>query len=166
MKIAIVGPGASGKDYLLNLHKDYLKVGIKYTTRPMRPGEIENITYYYINNQQFLEKLNNNEIVIYQHFKDLDWYYGFDSDEIKYKNCFILTPDEIKQLKDRENWYIIYLNVPEEIRIKRLTERSDFNDALKDRLNRDRKDFKNFDDFDLEIIEPNHINLLDFNLFF
>ena len=48
-KIILVGKAASGKDYF----KDYLtskglKPNISQTTRPMREGETEGKTYYYI----------------------------------------------------------------------------------------------------------------------
>ena len=48
-KIAIVGPGASGKDYLRKKMQDRgLVFGVSCTTRPAREGEIHGKDYYYL----------------------------------------------------------------------------------------------------------------------
>ena len=48
----IMGPSCSGKDTLFSEVSDYylgkLKQIVLYTTRPMRTGEIDGITYHFI----------------------------------------------------------------------------------------------------------------------
>ena len=67
-----------------------------------------------------------------------------------------MTPSGISNIKkeDRESSFIIYLNPAEEIRRKRLSERRDA-DSLERRLEADRKDFENFEDFDMVITNEN-----------
>lgn len=150
-KIAIVGPGASGKDTLIDKLNLQDKIGIKYTTRPIRPGEIRDQTYYYIKNSEFIEKINSGEMQIYQHFPQYDWYYGFDTNEFNTKNVFILTPFELQQLENRKEWFVLYLCPSVHIRRQRLLERADQNDNIEIRLQRDEKDFKGFRDYNLKV---------------
>jgi guanylate kinase len=172
-KIILVGPGASGKDYARELlvNKGYLKFGCTYTTRPKRNYEIDGKDYYFISKEEFLKKLNNDEFYTHMTFKDNEWYYGrtkkdFYDESIK---LIIMAPGDIKQIlkKDRNDCLIIYFNIPEYIRKARLSLRNDA-DKVERRLETDRNDFKDFDNFDVEVCKEDFvfedlINLLIIN---
>jgi guanylate kinase len=149
-KIILVGPGASGKDYLFDYLSNFYDRGIKYTTRPKRDNEIENYTYYYYNNNQFINMINNKEMSIYEHFEKQDWYYGYSQLELNTKELFIMTPNEIKQINDLSEYFIVYLNIDRYVRKFRLLNRSD-EDSIKNRLIADDESFKDFNTYDYVI---------------
>lgn len=152
-KIIIVGPGGSGKDFLRKkmVNKGF-EYGVSFTSRPPREGECEGVDYYY-REDDFFE--NNSDIFLeLQEFNG--WKYGISKGEFSVKNLFILSPAGIKSLPDsfREDSFVIYLNPPEEIRVKRLSERNDA-DSVDRRLIADRKDFFGFSDYDIVVTNEN-----------
>lgn len=150
-KIIVVAPGASGKDYLLNyLKKIGLKVGISYTTRPPRKNEKNGVDYHFISKEKFLEMTKNREFLEYNMFKD--WMYGTAKKTFQECDVFIMTPNVLSIL-NREEVYIVYLNIDEEVRRERLTRRNDKNDDTERRLRADFEDFKDFKDYDLMVLE-------------
>ena len=148
-KIIIVGPGGSGKDFLRKkMVGRGFEYGVSFTSRPPRDGESEGIDYYY-RDEDFFE--NNSDIFLeLQEFNG--WKYGISKGEFSVKNLFILSPAGLKSLPKnfRDDSFVIYLNPPEETRIKRLKERNDA-DNVERRLIADRKDFLNFSDYDIMI---------------
>lgn len=148
-KIIIVGPGGSGKDFLRKkMVGRGFEYGVSFTSRPPREGESEGIDYYY-RDEDFFE--NNSDIFLeLQEFNG--WKYGISKGEFSVKNLFILSPAGLKSLPKnfRDDSFVIYLNPPEETRIKRLKERNDA-DNVERRLIADRKDFLNFSDYDIMI---------------
>lgn len=153
-KIILVGPGASGKDYLFDYLSNFYDRGIKYTTRPKRENEILDYTYYYINNDKFINLLNSNEMVIHQLFEKQDWRYGYTKQELNTKQVFIMTPYEIKQIDNLSDYFIVYLNIDRETRKMRLLRRSD-QDSIKNRLIADDESFNNFVTYNYEITNEN-----------
>ena len=67
--------------------------------------------------------------------------------------------DDIRKLLinpiDRKKCTIIYLDIPLEIRRKRLEERGDLNDKIERRIKADEKDFEGFTDYDIIVNNPN-----------
>ena len=161
-KIIIVGKTASGKDFLLKEFKKLpeYKIGIKHTTRPMRNGEIEGVTYHYTCNTVFNLLVENKQINIYQDFFMPDakvWKYGFTNNTLESSNVLMFTPYELTLLsyEQRKEFIVIYLDIPIDIRRERLISRGDNNDSIERRLESDEKDFANFVDCDIKILDPN-----------
>lgn len=148
-KIIIVGPGGSGKDFLRKkMEEKGFMYGILFTSRPKRKEEVEGLDYFFRDEEFF--KLNSDIFLDIQIFNG--WYYGISKGEFYKKNLFVFTPSGIKSLTNdlRKSSFIIYLNPPEEFRIKRLKERNDA-DSFKRRLDADKKDFFGFSDYDIMI---------------
>jgi len=160
-KITLVGAATSGKDYLLN---GLVEIGLvpctKSTTRPIRNGEIRGVTYNYMDNESFVSDLDN--MVVYQKFEFLFdgmeklWYYGIHKQEFEKCQVCIMTPMEINSLttEERNACTVIYVNIDESIRRKRLEKRNDNNDSIDRRIESDAFDFKDFTDYDIEITDP------------
>ena len=68
-----------------------------------------------------------------------------------------MTPKGVSAINpiERKKCTIIYLDIPLEIRRKRLEERGDLNDKIERRLAADEKDFEGFTDFDIVVNNPN-----------
>lgn len=153
-RIALVGRAASGKDHARKLFMDrHFKHAISYTTRPERKDEANGIDYHFLSEEEFKKKIDNDEF--YEHVSFNGWHYGTSKRQFYSDDIFIMTPSGISKLKpeDRKNTFIIYFDVPYEIRKERLSKRSDA-DTVERRLEADDQDFKDFIDFDLRITTP------------
>jgi guanylate kinase len=148
-KIIIVGPGGSGKDFLRKkmVERGFV-YGVSFTSRPPREGEKEGIDYYYRDINFF--EVNEDIFLELQEFNE--WKYGISKGEFSIKNLFILSPAGLKSLPKtfRDESFVIYLNPPEDTRVKRLQERNDADDVER-RLIADQKDFFEFSDYDIMI---------------
>jgi guanylate kinase len=148
-KIIIVGPGGSGKDFLRKkMVERGFEYGVSFTSRPPREGEKEGIDYYYRDINFF--EANEDIFLEIQEFNE--WKYGISKGEFSIKNLFILSPAGLKSLPKnfRDDSFVIYLNPPEDTRVKRLEERNDADDVER-RLIADQKDFFEFSDYDIMI---------------
>ncbi len=148
-KIIIVGPGGSGKDFLRKkMVERGFEYGVSFTSRPPRAGEKEGIDYYY-RDLNFFE-LQKDIFLELQEFNG--WKYGISKGEFSIKNLFILSPAGLRSLPEdlRKDSFVIYLNPPEDIRVRRLSSRNDA-DNVERRLIADKKDFFEFSDYDIMI---------------
>jgi len=150
-KIALVGAGASGKDFLRKKFqtRDF-KFGVSCTTRPIRPGETEGIDYYYKTEEEFQELIDNNEFVEWQEFNN--WHYGITSNEFEKCDVMILNEEAVDLLpkKYRDRLFVIFVDISHETRLKRLKARKDYDDPER-RIVEDNKQFRNFSNFDCKI---------------
>lgn len=148
--LVLIGKAASGKDSVREIlvKKHGFHSIVTYTTRPMREGEIKNITYHYISENDFLQKIESG---FFAEWKKYDvngetWYYGSAKEDLKKadKNTIIiLTPEGVRDIRDNDiDPTVIYLYTNLETIKKRLMKRNDTNDKLEDRIKRDTKDFE------------------------
>lgn len=155
-KIAIVGPGASGKDLFRKRTQDKgFKFGVSCTTRPPRTGEVHGSDYYYLTDEKFELDIANNRFVEWQEFNG--WKYGMSKEEFEICDVMILNAEAVDLLDKsyRDRLFVIYFDIPEDIRLQRLIARNDFKYEPERRIAEDRKQFKNFTNFDLRITNPN-----------
>jgi guanylate kinase len=163
-KLILIGPSGSGKDYLLRkLTEKGLKPGLKWTTRPTRKNEKQGITYNFVDCFTFQNSIIMDELLCYQKFvvtpegKDPEtWYYGLTKEEFESSQVFIMTPGEFNELTElqRKGCFVVYLDIDREIRKKRIQGRGDKNDSVERRLDADEIDFKDYDDYDLRVTDP------------
>ncbi len=77
MLIILSGPSGSGKDTILtelSKRDSNVQVSISLTTRPARDWEIDGFHYFFMTEEQFQEKLKNNEVLEYAKYGQN--YYG------------------------------------------------------------------------------------------
>lgn len=163
-KLIILGKSGAGKDYLMRkLVEKGLKSCLKMTTRPQRKHEQHLVTYNFTTESVFLEKIDNSEFLCYQSFdvtpegkQPETWYYGITFEEFQNSQVFIMTPGDFHNIdsETRKNCFVVYLDIPRNIRESRLFKRQDKNDSIKRRLDADDLDFKDFSDYDLKITDP------------
>jgi len=92
--VCIIGPSACGKDtiYQRVLKKSsYCSPVVRYTTRPKRDYETNGKDYYFINNEEFTEKVLNCEMAEAAEFND--WFYGTGKDVLKEDLINVMTCD-------------------------------------------------------------------------
>lgn len=154
-KIIITGHGASGKDFLLKKLKPLgLVPAIFYTTRDIRQNEIHGVDYYFISDIAFSVMDKKGLFIDKQTFNN--WNYGLTISNLDNSNIAIMNPFTIKNIYDKikDNSFIIFLDIPLEIRKTRLSNRND-KDSVARRLQADSEMFYNFDLYDVRITESN-----------
>lgn len=154
IKTIIVGKGGSGKDFLSNkfISKGAIK-SVSYTTRPPRDGEVDGVDYNFVSVEEFKTKIEEDFWYEYDLFKPEDeWYYGQSKEDINICDLFIKTVKGISKIKveDRKLFNIIYLDIDEDTRRLRLSNRKDIDNPER-RLLFDDIDFENFTDYDIKI---------------
>lgn len=149
--VIIMGKTSSGKDTIVNelISKHGSRKCITYTTRPMRDGEKQDITYHFITEDKFKQKIREDFFAEYKSYNTEFgiWYYGVALEDIEKaddKTVIILTPDGyrdiIKKVKNKPKSIYIYAN---NSTIKeRLINRGDDPKEAQRRLEHDNLDFK------------------------
>ena len=163
-KLILLGKSGSGKDFLMRkLVEKKLRGCLKMTTRPQRKHEIQLVTYNFVADSIFKEKIDNNDFLVYQTFevtpegKDPEtWYYGITKEEFEKSQVFIMTPGEFENITPevRKDCFVVYLDIDRDTRESRILGRQDKNDSVTRRLDADEIDFQNFKDYDLRITDP------------
>jgi guanylate kinase len=150
-RIILCGAAGSGKDffrdYLAKLNVPY---DVSYTTRPPRDGEEEGHTYNYISEEEFVKLEKGGFFLEAVNFNGK--YYGTSMENWNTKEVFIMTPSGLKCIPkdERKDCFIIYFDIPLEVRKERLSKRSDW-DSVDRRIKADEEDFKDFNNFDLRV---------------
>jgi len=163
-KCLIIGPSGSGKDFLMRkLVEKGLKPCLKWTTRPQRKFEEQGVTYNFVTDSEFTQSINEDKFLAYQTFlvtpdgkEPETWYYGVTKQEFNESQVFIMTPGEFSNLTDemRKQCFVVYLDIDRSIRESRLFKREDKNDSISRRLDSDEIDFRELNDYDLKITDP------------
>ena len=164
--IVITGPMASGKTTLarfIELH-GYKRI-ITYTTRPPRDNEINLIDYNFISKGDFMLKIDAGFFAEYTHYDTVFgcWYYGSATKDY-YQNkgtVIILDPRGVLSLKIPS--YVVWLDLPKELLIKRALERGDAEEEVNRRIEVDENNFNELNKaglVDMRITEPMRIEVL------
>ena len=149
--VIIMGKTSSGKDTVVNklISKHGFRKCVTYTTRPMRDGEKQDITYHFITEDDFKQKIREDFFAEYKSYNTEFgvWYYGVALEDVENaddKTIIILTPDGyrdvIKKVRNKPKSIYIYAN---NSTIKeRLINRGDDPKEAQRRLEHDNIDFK------------------------
>ena len=136
MKIVyIIGKSSSGKDTIFKKLKEKLNFNtyIMYTTRPIREGEKEGITYHYISNekmQRYIEGKEKEKLIEYRTYQTVHgpWTYATIADEQfqSDKNMLMLgTLESYEKMKNvfKNELIPIYIEVEDGLRLERAIKR-------------------------------------------
>lgn len=161
MVLGICGKSGSGKDTLIKMIKDRNRDVyrmVKASDRPPRKYEKNGQDYWYFTKEDFKEAERTGSFITVQSFKVANgetWDYGIfqnDIEECLDSDCLCLitlTPYEVEALYKKLNknqldrLYILYLNITDDIRRKRLLERGDDIAEINRRIDADNADFDN-----------------------
>ena len=149
--IILLGRTCSGKDKTVNelVKKHGYHQIITYATRPMRKGEKQDITYHFISEDDFKQKINDNFFAEWKTYKTEFglWYYGTALEDLENANnnsVIILTPagyrDIIKKISKKP--ISILIDADNTTLQKRLKKRGDNPKEAERRLIHDNEDFK------------------------
>lgn len=161
--IIIIGKTASGKDTILNelIKHGYHKM-VTYTTRPMRPGEVQDKNNHFISEDNFLEMIRKGLFLEHKSYKTIDgtWYYGSlinDYENSDERTVIILNPDGYKELLKKTNisHKSIYIYANNSTIKERLKKRGDKKEEAERRMKQDNIDFKGIENMVDKIIYNN-----------
>ena len=148
--IVLAGKSASGKNFVARkLEEHGYKTIVTYTTRPKRKGEKQDITYHFISEDDFKQKINDNFFAEWKTYKTEFglWYYGTALEDLENANnnsVIILTPagyrDIIKKISKKP--ISILIDADNTTLQKRLKKRGDNPKEAERRLIHDNEDFK------------------------
>lgn len=143
--IVLTGAMASGKTSLAWLFEQEGYRRIKtYTTRPKRPGEKDGVDYHYITEEKFLELKKQRFFAETTHYDTIfgRWYYGSAKQDYRTeaKKVVVLNSRGVMCLV--ENAYVVLLDLPEEVLVRRALLRGDTPEEITRRIIADKLDFQ------------------------
>ena len=166
--VALIGEAGSGKDTLMQRilarKPGYFNEIISCTTRPMREGEAEGVNYFYFTDEEFLKKVQNNEMLEFTNFNN--WYYGTSCDSLSTDriNIGVFNPDGIRSLGNdsRINLTTFRISCSDKTRLLRQLNREENPnvDEIIRRYSTDKADFSNLN-FKYTEVENNDAEDLD-----
>ena len=162
-KYIIVGPGASGKDWLL---KKMVELGYKpmkqYTTREKRENETGD-EYHFVSETVF-KQMEEKNMFASVNFYHIGWY-GVSYDELAASDVAILSPANVSDVFRmypglRDRYTIIYLDMPVDLRRQRLASRytNKVGDDNERRIAADERDFAKYATWDLRFRDEKSVN--------
>lgn len=172
--IIITGPSGVGKgtieNELFKINELNLSLSCSVTTRKKRDGEVQGEHYYFIDKEDFINKINNDEFLEYS--KHFDNYYGTLKSEVNKllengKNVIVEVDtigaiNIINELKDKKenNLISIFIKPPNlGVLEERIRKRNSENDeSIKKRLLKAKKEIKQTSYFMFIIINNNLMN--------
>ena len=156
--IAVSAPSGTGKTTILkSILKDVpeLVFSVSATTRKKREFEKEGVDYFFLNENEFENKIRNNEFVEWEKF--YDYYYGtyklFLEDNIKKGRSVIAEVDvkgalSLKNIFPRAVLIFIYPPSIEELEIRLKKRKTEGNDEFIKRIERAKMELSQKDKFD------------------
>lgn len=148
----ITAPSGSGKTTLANFVGNYWKECVSHTTRPMREGEVNGVTYYFGNKEEF-EMIDMLETVTYD-----GNLYGLSKKEVNHvmkqnKHAYVIVEhDGYKQIKEKFPEAVgIFLYMSKEDCLANMLLRGDSVEKATGRLGLYDNEIKNRNDYDYVI---------------
>ena len=135
----IIGKSFSGKDTLLNYilenqlfcEKNNLHKLVRYTTRKIRPNEVEGQDYHFIDDIYYFENFKDNDMCVTSSYNTEfgHWYYVTDLSRLDKDKNYILTGDieSVRAFKEilGDNLCLIWLLPPDWVLFERFAIRDD-----------------------------------------
>lgn len=161
--IVLIGKTASGKTLIREelIRRGYSGI-ITYTSRPVRKGEKQDVTYHFISEEEFKQKIDDNFFAEYKTYDTVfgKWYYGSaleDLENAPEKSVIILTPDGYRDVVDKlsKKPISIYIYANNSTIKKRLKKRGDNKEEAQRRIEHDNEDFKDVENMVDKIVYNN-----------
>lgn len=140
----LMGKSSSGKDTIyrevLKKNQDFLHTIVLYTTRPIRDGEEDGVTYHYVSKEMFLKQKEEHKVIEYRSYNTVhgEWiYYTADDGQIdlENQNYFVIETLEsylsLYQYFGKDKVVPIYIEIDDGIRLTRALNREKIQDNPK-----------------------------------
>ncbi len=145
--LILVGKSCSGKSTIQKyLKKCGMSPVLEYTTRPQRDNEVDNKSYHFVSERDFIELKKKKFFAVTASYKVSNgeiWNYGIALHDLSVEKMIVTNPVGLKKLKEFTNIHPVsfYINTDENVIWDRLMKRKDNIDEAQRRLIADREDF-------------------------
>jgi len=163
--VVLCGHSGSGKDTLMNKVVEFtsLKPVVSYTTRPIRHGEINGVSYNFISEEMFKDMKSNDFFIETSGYRG--WLYGMAKSDCNSDRIVVLDPCGLRSLERQiVNIISFFIEVPERERLLRLTNRGDDITEICRRIISDRDTFRGVEHEVNYAIQNNNIKVATFNI--
>lgn len=157
--LILVGPSASGKTEVANIliNKYHMKRMITYTTRPIRVGEINHVSYHFVGEEEFLTRKANNEFIEDAMYNG--YHYGSNKKDAGSDKIVILEPNGVNSFYNKmgSDVTICFITASESLRKERMIGRGDLPNQIEKRISNDKESFdiKNLQHIDKIFVNEN-----------
>lgn len=158
----VAAPSGGGKTSLVrNLIETLndIEVSISHTTRPMRPGEQNGVDYFFVNENEFIEMVNNNAFL--EHARVFNHLYGTSVEQINRRLNqgidIVLDIDwqGAEQIRYTfPNAVSVFIVPPslEELKQRLMNRRQDKDEVISDRMIKAQDELSHYPEFDYLIV--------------
>ena len=158
--IVLSGPSGVGKGTIVNklLQKGGYALSVSCTTRPPRPGEVDGVSYFFIDKAKFESDINSGGFLEYSnHFEN---YYGtpkaFVEKQLKSHNVILeIDVDGALQVKQAYPEALLIMILPpdeEELKARLIGRGTETEESIKNRLSRMQYELSKKDGYDHIVI--------------
>ena len=164
--VILSSPSGAGKTTISKkIQQKYqnFKISVSHTTRRPRPNEVEGVDYFFLKENQFKDKINNNEF--YEYAKIFSNYYGTSKksvlDLLRNKNDILFDIDwqGAKQLSKHSELKLtkIFILPPskEELKKRLIQRNQDKLEVVSERLKSYESDLAHQSDYDFVVVNDN-----------
>ena len=170
--IVVAAPSGGGKTSLIRTllsTLDNIEVSISHTTRPPRPGEVDGRDYYFVDDNQFKDMIDNQQFIEYATV--FNHYYGTSKQQIIEKLAsgtdilFDIDWQGAEQIQEHfsQDVVSIFILPPSlEVLRSRLTQRNQDSDAvIESRMHKAQHEMRHYEMFDYVIINDDFDHAAD-----
>lgn len=134
--LILVGASASGKTQIVKILREKygMQKMVTYTTRPMRPNEVEAVDYFFLTKEDFMKKIDEGFFIEYVCYNGN--YYGTSLSQVSNEKVVILEPSGLKHYlsKVKDQVKVVFLRCSKEILRIRMKGRGDAEEVISKRL--------------------------------
>lgn len=162
--IMLVGPSGSGKSTIAKELQElgYNKI-VTYTTRAPRPGEINGIDYYFVDEDEFKSLVKEGFFAEHTFYDGS--YYGTPLSEIEPYKFSVIEPTGMLKIKSQDIPSIsVFIDANRDERFNRLLKRGDGKDNALRRIGKDTLVFSSYVKDSCDIILDNNEEFTDAKL--
>lgn len=161
--IILVGASASGKTEIAKLLIERFKYNktVTTTTRSLRKGEIDGISYHFVSKEKFQDLIELNAFVETAFYQNE--FYGTQKKDLCKKGVIILEPNGANSLVNylEDEAFVVLIQSSKEIREVRMIKRGDSPEEIKRRLKKDDQHFDKKNLMKIDLLLKNHNQTLE-----
>lgn len=149
--IVLCGRSCSGKDTIKKelINRGYHNI-VRYTTRPIREGEVDGVDYHFVTEDQFHDIMFHEnpdmrfvETECYQVANGDFWYYGTRKSDLQCNAVITANPNSLNKILavEEANPFVFYIHANSNVLRSRSIDRGDNRDEAERRMKADDADF-------------------------